>query len=268
MSELSLRECETEVERARAKLARDLAVFRSPATVSAFTDDLKREALDAKGAVIDKLKSTAESVADDLKAKAAANPTAAMMISAGIAWRVFRNPPIASLLVGAGLFGLWRTQVRPGPRDTASLVRQGRERLAEQVSAFADTAGQKATEAYGTVSGAVADKASQVMEATSDRLDQWRVSAGEAAEHARAVAADTTAQALEAGAARLRESREQANRFGADAWEAAQEVRAAIAPTDAAAAKDVLLRGMANVALVAAIGLMFQKRAASRTTQQ
>jgi hypothetical protein len=42
MSELSLRDCENEVQMARARLARDLGVLRSPATVSAFTNDLKR----------------------------------------------------------------------------------------------------------------------------------------------------------------------------------------------------------------------------------
>jgi hypothetical protein len=50
--------------------------------------------------IVDQAKSTTQStlqgMVDDLKSKAAANPAATLAIGAGIAWRVFRHPPIAT----------------------------------------------------------------------------------------------------------------------------------------------------------------------------
>src|SRR4051812_2759665 len=113
MSAPSLRELESDVEVARSKLARDLSTLRAPDTYSQFTSTLKQEAFAAKDAFIDKAKtsvqSTVESLVEDLKAKAAANPTAALAIGAGIAWRLIQRPPIATALIGAGLFSLMRT---------------------------------------------------------------------------------------------------------------------------------------------------------------
>src|SRR4029453_10516715 len=89
---------ESEVEEARAKLAKDLAVLRSPQTYREFGADLKSEA-----------QSVVQNILDEVKARAAANPTAALAIGAGIGWRLLRHPPIATTLIGAGLFSLWRT---------------------------------------------------------------------------------------------------------------------------------------------------------------
>ena len=71
----NLSKLEVEVEEARAKLATDLALLRSPQTYREFTASLKSEA-----------QSVAQRVLDDVKARAAANPTAALAIGAGIAW--------------------------------------------------------------------------------------------------------------------------------------------------------------------------------------
>src|SRR5215213_510797 len=77
MAEISLRAHEQEVERARAKLAGDLATLRDPAALSAFTADLKQEAVETKNNLLGQAKSAAQSTAtgilDDLKAKAAGN---------------------------------------------------------------------------------------------------------------------------------------------------------------------------------------------------
>jgi hypothetical protein len=68
---------ELEVEEARSKLAKDLALLRSPQTYREFSADLKSEA-----------QSVVQRVLDALKARAAANPTAALAIGAGIGWRL------------------------------------------------------------------------------------------------------------------------------------------------------------------------------------
>src|SRR3954468_15660418 len=139
MSGPSLRELERDVEQTRGRLARNLATLRSPATFSEFTDDLKQEALDTKDALLEKARDTAQSTAqsflDDLKARAAANPAATLAIGAGIAWRLLRHPPIATALVGAGLF---RTD--PWRRNgyiAEDYMSHAKERLAEQASDFA-----------------------------------------------------------------------------------------------------------------------------------
>jgi len=262
MSEISLRDCENEVERARAKLAHDLAVLRSPSTMSAFTDDLKREALDAKDAMVDKVKSTAERLAEDLKAKAAANPAATLVIGAGLAWRLFRSPPIATALIGAGLYSLWHTRAQPAaPGEHPDYFRQGKERLIEQAGDLAETTRQKAVEAGAIVS----DKAAELASATSDRFEQWSASAGATVDQMRSAAQTKAAAMADEAGRRLRSAADQAAGIGADALGSAQR---AIVPSDhapnGAAMKDIVLRGVANVALAAAVGVIFKKRMAQR----
>src|SRR5262245_51641511 len=141
----SIRQCEREVEVARAKLANDLAVLRSPKTFAAFTDDLKQDAIETKdelvGQATDAVQSKVTGLVEDLKAKAAANPAAALMIGAGIGWYLLRHPPITTALVGCGLFSLLRTNASAQPfARTEDYVRQGQARLKEQVSAAASQA--------------------------------------------------------------------------------------------------------------------------------
>src|SRR5436309_14363927 len=103
MSEPSLNHLERDVETARVKLASDLSTLRSPSTTAEFTETLKQEAVDAKDALVEKAKtsvqSSIESLIEEAKARAAANPAAALAIGAGVAWRLIRHPPITTLLV-------------------------------------------------------------------------------------------------------------------------------------------------------------------------
>ena len=131
MSDPSLHQLERDVEAARAKLAGDLSTLRSPATYSEFSSKLKYEALDMKDALVDKAKSSVQSTIDtfveDLKARAAANPAAALAIGAGIAWRLIQRPPIATALIGAGLYSLFRTTSHPWERaDHGRISRPGK----------------------------------------------------------------------------------------------------------------------------------------------
>src|SRR3569623_2538234 len=95
---------EQEVQGARAKLMADLAALRSPANLAEFADGLKQAAVAAKDSVIERTKETVqtniEEVVADLKAKASANPAAALAIGAGIAWQLVRHPPLVSALDG------------------------------------------------------------------------------------------------------------------------------------------------------------------------
>ena len=112
--DISLHVREREVEAARAKLAADLSMLTAPHTFSEFTNNLKADAVDFKDHAIAKAKSSAEStvqgLVEEVKARAAANPAAVLAIGAGIAWRLIRHPPVATVLIGAGLYSLF------GPR--------------------------------------------------------------------------------------------------------------------------------------------------------
>ena len=117
MSEAELNVLERDVEQARERFAGDLARLRSPATLSNFQNDLWAQASETKDDLVEKAKEAAtdgvQRLVSDLKDKAAANPAAALAIGAGLAWRLVHRPPIASLLVGIGLFNLWRTSPPP-----------------------------------------------------------------------------------------------------------------------------------------------------------
>src|SRR4051794_6899395 len=205
MSEM-VRQCERDVEQARAKFAQDLATLRSPDTFSSFTDDLKQEAADTKDAIVEKARSTAESVAArlfrDVKAKVAANPAAALAIGAGIGWRLVRNPPIATALVGAGLYSLWNTHAAARGETDAELMQRGKQRLQEQVSAMTSSAKDVASEmgqaAVTKVTEAVdiaATNASQTAEGAREKVGGWTDQGRAMAHDARAAAKEHAAQA-------------------------------------------------------------------------
>ncbi len=104
---------ERDVIQARARFANDLARLRSPDNLARFKDDLWTEARETTDELVGKTKEAAKDGAQrmltELKERAAANPLATAAIGAGLAWRFIHRPPIATLLIGAGLFGLLRT---------------------------------------------------------------------------------------------------------------------------------------------------------------
>jgi hypothetical protein len=146
MAQKELNQLERDVEDARERLSGNLQRLRSPATISGFKDALWEEVDESRDQLVAKTKETVdelvvkakesvdelvvktkegagelvattqEAVRDrawrflaDIKERAAANPAAALAIGAGLAWRLARKPPIASMLVGAGVVGLMRT---------------------------------------------------------------------------------------------------------------------------------------------------------------
>ena len=291
----SLWQCERDVEAARAKLADDLAVLRSPATVASFTESLKDTALDAKDAVIeqakDAVRSKVSSFVDELKAKAAANPAAALTIGAGIAWHVVRHPPIATALIGAGLYSLWRSQAVPSNTD---YFEHGKERLKEQASELGASAMDMASE-MGDV---VAAKAGELADTAKQTVQGWSQNAADSAANAGA-AVKTGIEAVAAPARRVvhdvrdgmdtagRTVRDLTNRAGQATAEGAQHVlggakyaasRATAAVDDMAEdalasgrdivalseTRDKVLLGVAGLAVAAALGLAYQKRGAEQ----
>jgi hypothetical protein len=248
MTELSLRDHERDVEHARAKLAGDLAVLRSPETLSAFTNDLQHEAKSAA-------QSTVSGLFEDLKAKAAANPIAALAIGAGLAWRLIHNPPIASALVGVGLFSLWRTNApHPPSAVQPDYLKQGKQRLKEQGGELLSNA----TEVVGEI---VSTKAADLTDAAKDKAAQWANHVGEVVgEVGSRVQADIE-RATGAVRRAKHDLRDQLHSASTNAYSKADDLASAgkNALTDEEA-RNKLLLGVAGVAVAAALGIACQKR--------
>ena len=103
----------------------------------------------------------------EMKARAAANPAAALALGAGLAWRLVQRPPIASALVGIGLLSLWRTDPsHPAPGAD----------LAARSAEFFETAKGKAEDA----SAALHERAGQVRSAAGEWMDSTAEAAGNA----------------------------------------------------------------------------------------
>lgn len=239
MSDPNLTELERDVEAARVRLAADLSVLRSPATLSEFGEDLKHEAMAAKDALVHKARSTAQATAlewaDAIKARAAANPAAVLLIGAGVAWRLIRHPPIATALIGAGLCGLLRSQpVASAGQPDAKYIAQARTRLREQ-----------AGELTSAVKDYAAGAAAEVTEQTKDlaraaglKAQQWTT---ETQNRAREVSTDL------AGAARA-SSISLSERFPRERVHGDTEVG------------DRFLLAAAGLFVAAALGIAYQRR--------
>jgi hypothetical protein len=247
MIEPDLSHLEREVEAARVKLASDLSLLRSPLAASDFKESLRLEAIDRKDALVAKAKTSVqswiESLIEDVKARAAANPAAALAIGAGIAWRLIRYPPVATTLVGAGLVSLFRTS--PAHLYDADYLSHAKTRLAEQASEAADLAKDKAAVLAHTVTEKVTKTTDELRESAQDLAGQTASAAHELGhevkQRASAMWSDTTGPLDQAG-----------------------HTVHSIAPT--VATRDQMLLGAAGVAVVAALGIACQRRIAEAET--
>jgi hypothetical protein len=270
MPEPSLRQLEQEVEEARAKLAGDLVTLRSPSTSAEFTESLQQEALKAKDALLDKAKTTIQSSIDsfieDVKARAAANPTAALAIGTGLAWRLVRHPPIATALVGAGVWSLFRTQpAHLHGRANEDYLSYAKTRFGEQASEAAGIAKEKALELGETVSAKATEAAADIKDRVQDLAAQATSAAGDAAMNTKERASAMWSEAAEAF-----EQSGHSARSGASTGmsRAADTVDRVWASTQSSLgdpeARDKFLLGAAGLAVVAALGIACQRRIAEQ----
>jgi hypothetical protein len=255
-----LNRLETEVEAARARLTADLNRLRAPETFARFKGELAAEAEHTKDEWIAKAKDTLNerttSILDDLKARAAANPLAAVSIGAGLIWHLVRHPPIATILVGLGVYGLIRTN--PNEPDVVSPVLSRAQELAasaadtvnklaedthEAVNHASDVAGSISNRA-AVVAGSLASQGAEVAKSVADR--------GTGIAHsAKDILETWTWQTRESGAetvSRLKTRADDLNRSAQTAINVASNNR------------DTMLLGAAAVALIAAIGVAYGRQ--------
>ncbi len=227
---------ERDLQETRERLARDLDRLRSTETISGFKADLLAQASETKDQLVGKAKESVTAGMQDLwceaKARAAANPAAALALGAGLAWRLLQRPPIASALVGIGLISLWRTDPR-NPAPGADLVARSAE--------FVETAKAKAEDIGADLrarAGRMRSAANEIME-----------SAAEAVGNTLAASQDTV-EGLRRRGQEMLPRRRQAR--------AAMDRIAALSPSDKD--RDQILLGAAAVALAAAVGIAAQRR--------
>jgi hypothetical protein len=266
----SLTQIEREVEAARAKLASDLQILRSPETVAELTEALKQEAIDAKDALLDKAKtsvqSSIESLIQDVKARAAANPAAALTIGAGIAWQLLRHPPIATALVGAGLLSLFRTKPALLDGRAPDYLTQAKTRLIEQASEVTEAAKENVAALSKTVAEKVTETAGEIKDRVQDLAGQAALSARKVAtetrEQATAIWSDTKDAVDQAGHSARSATSTSVSRASATLEEWQHGTRAAV---NDAEVRDKLLLGAAGLAVITALGIASQRRIAEQS---
>ena len=234
MESPSLRTREREVESARTKLTEDLAVLCSPRILADFGHSLKQEALVSRDRLWEKL-----------KAQAAANPAAVMAIAAGLGWRLMKRPPIASSLIGLGLFSLLRTSAKPLDPGT-SFLRQSARSLKGQGEELASAIGETATRAKDNISA----KSAETWDSTKDKIQEWTEQAGEQL-------VETSSKAKNAGEAILESARRQQHDLRDEIADVATATKETLRDEDT---RNVVLIGIAGLAVAAALGIAAQKR--------
>jgi len=182
MSQADLDSMERDVETTRARVANDLARLRNPAALSDFGKHVVAGASAIGGELATKASETAagagQNMWSDLKARAAANPGAALAIGAGLAWHFLRHPPVTTLLVGLGFTSLMRTDPSTGPspivtrstefagrvsetaREWSDDVREAAESASQKTREWGSNAYDTADETLSQVSGRAAQMAS------------------------------------------------------------------------------------------------------------
>jgi hypothetical protein len=181
MTTENLRALERDVETARTKLADDLASIRDPRNFAALKHDVVGEITRTKDDLLDKAKQTtkdaAQNLLDEVKERAIANPAAAAAIGAGLAWRFLHKPPIASILVGIGVFSLWRTTPDvPSRADREeSFAKRYGDSVSTQVSQLTDSAKTTVQEWAGQAQDAVQQGAEDLSKVTREKFDQASV---------------------------------------------------------------------------------------------
>lgn len=206
---------ERDIRTTRARLAANLSVLTSGDTLDQLKSTVKSEALEASDDLMDRARTTGMTMVrrgiEDLKDKALENPMAVAAIGAGIGWRLWKNPPIASALVGYGLFSLMRG---PAADPLQNAVRDANHRLSEAAKAARDTAMQTAHDMRDSAA-AMADRAQSKANAL---LDDARETASSVAADVR----DTAGSLADESRGALSSLSRGSKALGEDIWEGTQ----------------------------------------------
>ena len=244
MGDTSLLHYERAVEQSRAKLTQDMADLCSPQTFANFTDEIKGQAFATRDALWEKM-----------KARAASNPAVVIAIGTGLAWQLLRRPPIASALVGLGLFSLWKTHPRTAydaSGNRLDYIEQSKEVLKEQAAQALTAAANIA----GKAQDVAAAKGSEVWEGTKEKMREVQGAVSGAV-------TDTTSKLKSSGEALLNEVRAKQRAVGDQVQGVATEAMYKVRDDES---RNSLLLGVAGAAIAAALGIACQKRISETRT--
>jgi uncharacterized protein YdeI (BOF family) len=240
--EKSLRELEAEVEAARAKIATDVAILRSAAIRTQFVDSAQQDLHHLKdtavSSAVELVRSKAADFVETLKAKAAQNPAAVLAVAAGIGWRIYKSPPIASALVGLGLYSLLKSKAEPTeyPMETA------KRRAKEQIASAAEAARSGAVSVTSSIVEKVDEITQPARDATGEIMSDVRGQLHDAqdviAEKAKSAKGSLPASFANKGNSRSESSTR----------------------VDATQLRDTALLAFAGIAVAASVGLAWQRR--------
>jgi hypothetical protein len=227
----SVIELEAEVAQSRQRLRESLEAVRSPERLAAFKAEIWQEKEDIVRKTGDAARDAAGRLLADAKARAMANPAAALSIGAGVAWHVLRHPPISALLIGLGIVSLAKTQ----PTGTSDRVVA---QLGSQMTNAAEAAAATAKSWSNVTADAVQQRGERLMASSRELMHDTRDRVSELGER---VAAQS-AEAAKVASATLGRS-----------WESVAQI------AGDEAQRDQILLGAAAVSVLAAIGLAFRR---------
>jgi hypothetical protein len=165
---------ERDVGVARARLAEDIAELKSPETVAYFKEQIKDEVMEAKDAVVEKTTRAAEDAIQnfyaDVRARALANPAAALSIGAGIALFLLRHPPITTALVGIGVYSLAKTPPNGTPEGVGDRLRGQVEDFGHSAAGVAKDAADAAKEWSAKAGEAIEEGVARTVDAVADKV--------------------------------------------------------------------------------------------------
>jgi len=191
---------------------------------------------------------------------------AALAIGTGLAWRLIRRPPIATVLVGAGLLSLFRTQpARLYGRTREDYLSYAKNRLVEQTSEAAELAKEKAVAFGEAASQKAAETAADIKDRVQDMTAQATSAAGEAARRTKERASATWDEAAETVEQAGQSARATASTGMSRAGDTVDQMWASTqASMNDTEARDNFLLGAAGLAVVAALGMACQRRFAEQ----
>lgn len=221
----SVAELEADVARSRQELLACIEDLRSPQSIAYFKAELEHEKDELIRKASDATRDAAGRLVEDVKARALANPAAALSIGAGIAWYLLRHPPIASVLVGLGAIGLAKTP----PTGTVDGVTG---EAASQMKRAAEAAGAAIQQHGGRL------------------VASSRVLIHDARDQASDIGARVAAQVAAQSAVAARQLSGQVNR-------SLETVRTMAADEES---RDQALLGAAALSVLAAVGIAFTRR--------
>ncbi len=134
MGDSDLRRLEREAENARARLHETIAEIRDPRTIDNAKLEMKHRANEVKDRALEFVRERRDDAMESgrsqwsdfsrrVQMNAMNNPWPVLMIGAGLGWRLWKRPPVTSVLIGTGLWQLFKNWDSVSDPDVSQIER-------------------------------------------------------------------------------------------------------------------------------------------------